>query len=325
MAWVGGVLLGACATGQGERQTPPPTAKTEAAVAVSHPLVNRLWDVSAGAFMDEDALWQRARSSAYVVMGEVHDNPMHHLLEARMVEALAQGGRHGALVVEMVATDKQAILDAPPGDAAALGDALAWGRSGWPPWEMYQPVFAAALTAGWPLVAAGMPRELTRGVAKGNLAAAGLLHADVMGLDQPLAADIQAQMETEMQEAHCHALPPHSLPAMVRVQRVWDALMAQQMAARDGGSAVLLVAGSGHARADRAVPALLGRLRPGATVLTVGMVEVVDTQATAATYASQWSVPQLPFDVVWFTPPAPREDPCAQFRTRAAPQSAPAP
>src|SRR3546814_20489359 len=62
---------------------------------------------------------------------------------------------------------------------------------------------------------------------------------------------------------------------MLKVQRLWDAWMADSMlaAAADGAEGAVLIAGSGHVREDRAVPWHLGG-RGGGDALTLALVEV---------------------------------------------------
>jgi uncharacterized iron-regulated protein len=45
----------------------------------AHPLVGRIWDVKAGAFIGEDVLVARLVASRFVLLGERHDNPDHHV------------------------------------------------------------------------------------------------------------------------------------------------------------------------------------------------------------------------------------------------------
>src|SRR5215475_12056660 len=70
-----------------------------------HPLVGRIWDVKAGSFIGEDALVARLVASRFVLLGERHDNPDHHALQAKLLRAMIEAGRRPALGFEMLATD----------------------------------------------------------------------------------------------------------------------------------------------------------------------------------------------------------------------------
>jgi hypothetical protein len=69
----------------------------------------------------------------------------------------------------------------------------------------------------------------------------------------------------------------------------------------------VLITGNGHARGDRGVPAYLRLAKPEAKVLSVGMIELQPGADPAAAARG------LPFDYIWLSDPAKREDPCAGF------------
>jgi len=238
------------------------------------------------------------RAAPVVLLGEVHDNPAHHQLQARAVAA--QGP--AALVFEML-TPEQAARATPNlrADPAALGAALEWAQSGWPDFAMYAPIFAAAPQAriyGGALDRAAVRRAMTEG-------AAAVFGAEAAryGLDQPLGTQDQAAREVLQQEAHCNALPPEMLPGMVAAQRLRDAALARAVvqALAETGGPVAVITGTGHVRRDHGIPAALALAAPELSVLAVGQLEA-DPGADA------------PFDLWVVTDPVDRPDPCAAFR-----------
>src|SRR5213080_5003950 len=92
----------------------------------AHPLVGRIWDVKAGTFIPEDTLVARLVASRFVLLGERHDNPDHHVLQAKLLRAMVEAGRRPAVGFEMLATDDAPAivryLARSPKDAAGLGD-----------------------------------------------------------------------------------------------------------------------------------------------------------------------------------------------------------
>lgn len=274
-------------------EAPPPFTTT---LGRQHPLAGTLWRPAAQAFATPEDLVAAARQADVVLLGETHDNPDHHALQAWVLRRLLADGRRPLLAFEMIDADqapKLAAWLAPhPTDAAGLGPALEWERSGWPDWAMYRPIAQAALTAGIPLSAANISRETTRAIVREGL---------VPDLP-PLAAASEEAMRAEIHDDHCGMLPDSVLPAMVRVQRARDAAMARAVS---GHGPAVLIAGSGHVRADRGVPTYLPA---GTRSLSVAFVEVDE----AATAPDQYD--HLPYDFVWFTPRAERTDPCEQMR-----------
>src|SRR3954466_1305556 len=93
-----------------------------------HPLVGRIWNGSA--FLDEQALDAAVQSADFVLLGETHDNPDHHALQARLVRVAAQG-RKPAIVFEMLDVGQQAAVDAAPRTSDAIAEAVDWSHSGW--------------------------------------------------------------------------------------------------------------------------------------------------------------------------------------------------
>jgi hypothetical protein len=82
------------------------------------------------------------------------------------------------------------------------------------------------------------------------------------------------------------------------------------MASRDSA---VLVAGGGHARADRGVPWQLRLMAPGRSALAVGLLEVIPDEADPAAYVAAFHTDAMPFDVVWFTPRMDESDPCEVY------------
>ena len=228
----------------------------------------------------------------------MHDNPAHHLNQARALAALAPK----SVVFEML-TEAQAAQALPSlrDDPAALEAALGWNASGWPDFAIYWPVFEALGAAE--IVGAAVPREEARRAFEAPLAEVFGPDSSLFGLDRPLAPDDQAAREAEQQAAHCDALPAAMLPGMVAAQRLRDAALAQAALAalRRTGGPVAVITGSGHARTDIGVPALLALAAPEVGVLSLGPME-------------RPAAPDQPFDLWIVTDPAPRDDPCAAFR-----------
>ncbi|WP_444667218.1 ChaN family lipoprotein [Cereibacter changlensis] len=235
-----------------------------------------------------------------VILGEVHDNPLHHQHQALAVAAL----RPSALVFEMLTPERaEAVTPALRGDAEALSRALDWDESGWPAFSMYHPILLAAPAAQ--VFGGDVPRDRLRLSVSDGAGAAFGDGAARYGLAAALPDAEQAARQEEQRVAHCDALPAELLPGMVEAQRLRDAALARaviQAHAATGGP-VAVITGSGHARRDRGVPAALALAAPELSVLSVGQLEE-DPAASA------------PFDLWVVTSPAQRDDPCAALRGR---------
>ncbi len=236
-----------------------------------------------------------------VILGEVHDNPAHHEWQAEAVAAL----QPAALVFEMLLPEQaEAVTPELRMDAEALEAALGWEARGWPDFGMYHPLFTAAPEAQ--VFGADLPHDTVRAALSDGAAAVFEEVFDVpaadFGLDAPLPAVQQEAREALQDAAHCHALPEAVLPGMVEAQRLRDAAIAHAVieAHAATGGPVAVITGSGHARTDWGVPAVLAVAAPDLSVHAVGQLES-DPDGDA------------PFDQLRITAPAEREDPCAAF------------
>jgi uncharacterized iron-regulated protein len=233
-----------------------------------------------------------------VILGEVHDNPTHHLNQAAAVGAI----RPAAVVFEML-DSAQAARAAPELQAfeAELGVALGWEAAGWPDFAMYYPIFAAAGDAR--IVAGTETVEAARRAVREGAATVFGAGSGYFGLDQALPEAEQAARVEEQRVAHCDALPEDLLPGMVEAQRLRDAWLARAAieAHAETGGPVVVITGNGHARRDWGVPALLARAAPDLSVLSVGQYEVEAEEAP-------------PYDFWLVTEGVDRPDPCDVFR-----------
>jgi uncharacterized iron-regulated protein len=324
LAWLSRLVLGlVLATGCTASTTrPPPQAAVvhhwESKLGVDHPLTGVILDVVGGRRVSEAELVARVQAASIVLIGEIHDNPDHHRLQARLLQVFAATHDAPAVVFEMLDRNKQPAIDASlvahPGDADALAKAVAWESSGWPPWSMYRPVFEVALAAHATILAAGIDRDNAMRIAHEGVAAFDPGLVPMFGLDVPLPPEEQASMRREMSEAHCGLLPESMLDSMVLVQRARDALLAERLhEGTDHRRGALLIAGAGHVRRDRGVPAQLARAY-GARALAIGLVPVRTQDTTPETYAAGFDAAALPFDFVWFTPRTDDVDHCAEMR-----------
>lgn len=294
-----------------------PEEPWQAPLRQDHPFVGRIWDVAAGEFIDSAALVDRLRRGRFVLLGEKHDNPDHHRLQAWLLRALIAAGRRPAVGFEMFTVDDAPAiarqLAAHPSDAVGLAEAVNWQHSGWPDWAMYRPVAEAALQAKLPVIATNLSPATARSLGQSGAAALDGALAARFGLDHPLAADLQAAMAEEIRDAHCGYASARQVDAMILVQRARDAQMADSLVAAGQQDGAVLIAGAGHVRHDYGVPTYLARKVPGSSVIGVAFLEVSQDRLEPTAYAARFRRQTLPVDFVWFTPRVDDDDPCAAF------------
>jgi uncharacterized iron-regulated protein len=205
----------------------------------------------------------------------------------------------------------------------ALAAAVDWRHSRWPDFAIYRPVFAAGIGAGLPLLAADLTQESIRLFSSEGLLAFSPAVRGLLEHAGPLPPKLEREMEDEMEGVHCGQLPRSALAHLVMLQRARDASLAHRLLTADvefspAGyeQGAILIAGSGHVRTDRAVPAFVSREAPDRSVVAVAFVEVSPSLTEPEDYASEFGVGALPFDYVVFTPATERRDPCLEFKRK---------
>ena len=234
-----------------------------------------------------------------IFLGELHDNPTHHAVQAEHVAELAPT----ALVFEMLSQDQADVITPDLiSDEAALEAALGWNESGWPDFSMYYPIFAAA--PGARFFGAAVPREAARASMEKGVVAVFRGDATLYGLSDPLPPDQQEDREALQLAAHCDAMPAEMLPIMVDIQRLRDAELAfSAVSAFEAlGGPVVVITGNGHAREDWGAPVYVNAARPDLEVASLGQGE------------DETGAPSGVFDDISSAPAPERGDPCAAFR-----------
>ena len=155
-----------------------------------------------------------------------------------------------------------------------------------------------------------------RALAREGPAALSPVAARALGTPPPLPEAQDKAMAATIRQSHCDLLPEAMVPGMLRVQQARNALLARRVVEGVGqaGSAVLIT-GNGHARSDRGVPWVLGRLAPRLDAVAVGILEVRPGLEAPADYALD-AAAGLPYQYVHFTAALPAGDPCAVLRER---------
>ena len=196
-------------------------------------------DGKSRAAVGPEKLIEALAAADYVLLGEIHDNPDHHRLQAWIIEQLAARGRKPVAVVEMIDAGQEEALRAyllkDGASAEGLGAALEWEKHGWPAWSMYQPVAEAALKTadGQSILSAGGPaREAVRAVSRGGLDAA-LSRSDQerLGLTKELPEALAEDLKEELFEDHCRLMPKEAMAPLVNIQRLRDATFADRLIA----------------------------------------------------------------------------------------------
>ena len=152
-------------------ESPAATSPATSPAATYTP--HRVYDSKRKRFIDLETLIARINRDADVAyLGEFHNDPGTHQLQAAILEGVARR-REGTIVLslEMFERDVQPTLDAylagSLDEAAFLAQSRPWGNYR----NDYRPMVEIAKARQWPVVGGNVPRRLASVVARAGLAA----------------------------------------------------------------------------------------------------------------------------------------------------------
>lgn len=130
---------------------------------------NRVYDTHHRRFTDFESMLANASSADFVFLGEQHDDPGTHRLEAATLEGLARRRSNIVLAMEMFERDVQPSLDGYLAGRTPEADFLASSRP-WPRYATdYRPLVEFARSLKWPVIASDVPRRLASLVSRRGL------------------------------------------------------------------------------------------------------------------------------------------------------------
>lgn len=280
----------------------PPLPRYTQPVAADAPLVGRVLRAG-GQPLSPAQLCDACAAATLCLLGEQHDHPDHHAVQAWIVTALAAQGRLAAVALEMADAGKR--FDGPrDASAAAVRAALDWNDAGWP-WRLYAAPVMAAVRAGVPVVGVNLPQ--------GQMSAV----MQQARWDDSVPGAVRERIIREVIDSHCGLLPAAQAPAMARIQLARDdSMAAHSLALAQPGKTVALLTGSFHADRNvgiaQHIAAQSAQIPPDVarppvlfSLLLLGLSGEDTPVAVPAGY-----------DAVWFTPGTPPRDHCAELRAQ---------
>ena len=269
-----------------------------------HPLVGTWWDVQKQQQVQESDVIERVQSSEFILLGEKHDNPDHHKIQAQILAKIQEGNSSPILISFEMLNDKTVLEAANWLSTADFAKAVKWEESGWPDFSMYEPIFSVALEYKNTIVAGSPTPKEMMSVAKGTMDSEVL---ETLGVLETWSVDREQDLEQEIIDSHCGYASEDMVEMMMRAQRYKDAMMAKSL--RDQTSDYdkkILIAGGGHTRLDRGVAWYLDAEQKQKTI-SILPVEVQDGIFDMTEYPKY-------ADFIFFTPRVDQDDPCETYR-----------
>lgn len=264
-------------------------------------LAGKLWSIEQQRFIDWPEFYHDwLAPGGWLIVGEAHDNPDHHRIEAELIANLADRGQLGNVALEMATAEQQDALDSARGQTAdSTPEQLNWS-SGWD-WALYQAPVQTALRLA--------PRVLGADLTRAEISAVYRQGAPGGELEPAHSAYMRDLLYT----SHCRQLPKSQLDPMRQVQLARDQQIASVLRRqRLPGKTGILLTGSIHARADLGVPRWLDT-----TAATTLLLQSLDRSADPASYQPDSFGNLQTADLILFTPPVDAPDYCSQFQSTA--------
>jgi uncharacterized iron-regulated protein len=278
-----------------------------------HPLAGKIWDMRGRSFIDETTLLARINQANVLLLGETHDNPQHHDLQQKLLNARIESGARPALVMEQLDADSQPALDAAL--AGSDRDATLKAVTGlikFADWKFYRPFLVTAVDNKLPIIAANISSQQLQPVIWQGFAAFDADALKRMAVEQVWSEGRENYMRRNIGGAHCGQVRDELREGLTRSQRLRDAMMADS-AISGIGRGIVAIVGSSHARRDVGIPLYLAARAPLARIYSIGFVEVSPGRIAPESYETESASGDAPFDAIWFTPRVARADPCADL------------
>jgi uncharacterized iron-regulated protein len=279
-----------------------------------HPLAGKIWDTNSRSFINEATLLALNQTATVLLLGETHDNPVHHEIQLKLLKVFVDSGARPSLMMEQLNVEDQAALDqalASNNHDEVLSSVTKLIK--FSDVQFYSPFLAFAIDNKLPVIAANVPNQQLQPVISHGLGVYDAGDLKRLAVEEVWSERRQSYLYRSMGGAHCGQIKDDMRLGLTRSQRLRDALMVDS-ALSSVGRGVVAIVGSSHARRDIGLPLYFAARAPQARILSIGFVEVSSGRTDPEAYAADSATGDAPYDVIWFTPRVDRADPCADMR-----------
>jgi uncharacterized iron-regulated protein len=250
--------------------TPSPVAAPRAAAPAREvPAAVVVVASPSGAIEDWDAFAGGLLAARVIAVGEKHDEASHHLVQAKVLSAVAERDSNLVVGLEMVSQDQQSALDDFRSGKTSEADFAVWWKKHWGfDYSVYKPIFDAARAKDLKIVGLNAPIALVKAVAKKGLS--GLTPEERAALPSSIQESADARYQAFVKDSLSgHGLPPEAVSRMIEAQAVWNETMGAKTAELAAASRVLVIAGQGHMLWRAGIPESAARRGAGPAVVVL--------------------------------------------------------
>lgn len=245
------MLLQACAV---KHHVMPPLATVEG--EKHHFSQGRIIDLKTGKAIDFPTLIDQLGPVNVIFVGEIHNNPEHHLIQVQLLQALmTRYAPPVAVAMEFFDTTRQSVLDrfmAGDLDENAFLKEVDWENAWRFPYRLYRPLLWVAKDKGSALLGINAPNRIVRKVARTGLESLPPEERNQIARDIDLKNNAHRDYLSSIFKQHGSGKKsPHGLgnfDYFYQAQCVWDETMAQTIAdyIKVHGGKMVVFTGNGH-------------------------------------------------------------------------------
>lgn len=260
--------------------------------------IGQIIDVSAGAVISFEDLIDRIASKELIFVGEIHDNPEHHLIQVQILQALIDKAGHFDLAMEFFQHPNQAVVDRyiqGKIDENVFLEEVGWEKGWGFDYSLYRPLMLLARKNGSKVLALNAPEDIVRKVARKGLDALDEMERDQIAREIGLDNEAHRKYLYEIYGQHAHG-SIKEFEYFYEAQCVWEDTMAQNIAdfmIKQKGK-VVAFAGNGHIVYKYGIPDRTIKRHP-VSMVTIMPYAIHGTESIEKGMA----------DYVWLTPSYP--------------------
>ncbi|MDO4698766.1 MAG: ChaN family lipoprotein [Pasteurellaceae bacterium] len=214
-----------------------------------------IYHTQTGQYFTLSQLVQKIQSEPMILVGEKHDNALHHQAEVALFQALNQTGNLQAVALEMLPSSQQSQIDHALQhirqhkriDNATVKQHLPW-TEGWQ-WSQYGDLMVALSQSQVRILGGNLDRSEIATLFNGAYPLNGN-RSTAQAVKQRIAQTIAQHHQLSAKEDH--------IQTMVSIQQFKDRRMAEALI--NGGKSTLLIAGNFHVNKAVGVPLHLADL-----------------------------------------------------------------
>lgn len=257
----------------GSRPSQPPTASL-AGVAAEGFRPWQIVDAASGKAITFEELIARISSNDLIFVGEVHDNPDHHLIQIQILQAVASRSPSLTIGMEFFQEQQQPNVDRYiQGESTEKEflEAVDWKKTWGFDYHLYRPLMLLARERRYRVLAINAPNDIVRKVARTGLKSLEPSERDQLPKEIDLTQDRHRAFLHEIYKEHS----PRDLKDFeffYEAQCVWEETMAHILAEhlKSGEGRLIAFTGNGHIvnkfgipdRTVRRVPASMVTVMP---------------------------------------------------------------